>query len=121
MKLNVKNLDNQDVGRAVSGGFVYRGRQAPELHGKYVFGDIVDGRVFYTNEREMRRGQKRAPVHQLVLFDKMGKQVTMQDLAGDPRVDLHFGTDRAGELYLLSKANGKIWKVTGATRSSVSR
>jgi hypothetical protein len=112
---------HQDVGRAVSGGFVYRGRQAPDLDGKYVFGDIVDGRVFYTNEREMRRGQKRAPVYQLVLFDKTGKQVTMQDLAGDQRVDLHFGIDRAGELYLLSKANGKIWKVTGATRSSVSR
>ena len=43
----------------------------------------------------------------------------MQQLAGparpgDPnRVDLRFGTDAAGELYLLAKANGKIWKVTG--------
>jgi hypothetical protein len=109
---------NQDVGRAVSGGFVYRGRQVTVLTGKYVFGDIVDGRLFYTNEREMRRGRKPAPLYQLTLFDKAGKEMTMQDLAGDKRVDLHLGTDAAGELYLLSKANGKIWKVTGARRST---
>ena len=40
----------------------------------------------------------------------------MQDLAGDPRVDLRFGSGGDGELYMLSKANGKIWKVTGAAR-----
>jgi hypothetical protein len=103
---------NSDSGHAVSGGFVYRGRQVPALKDKYVFGDIVDGRVFYTNEREMRRGQKPAPVYQLMLFDKTGRPVTMPDLAGDKRVDLHLGSDGAGELYLLSKANGKAWKIT---------
>lgn len=39
----------------------------------------------------------------------------MQELAGDSRVDLRFGSSN-GELYILSKANGKIWKVTGARR-----
>jgi hypothetical protein len=38
--------------------------------------------------------------------------------AGDARVDLRFGIDRAGELYILSKANGKIWKVTGVMGSA---
>ncbi|MCW2917047.1 MAG: hypothetical protein JWN52_5115 [Actinomycetia bacterium] len=104
---------NADVGRAISGGYVYRGHKVPELYGKYVFGDLVDGRVLYTNEREMRRGQQRAPIYQLMVFDKTGKRLTMQDLAGDKRVDLRFGTDSRGELYLISKANGKIWKVTG--------
>jgi glucose/arabinose dehydrogenase len=104
---------NQDSGHAISGGYVYRGHKIPELYGTYLFGDLVDGRVFYTNEREMRRGQQRAPVYQLMVFDRTGKRVTMQDLAGDKRVDLRFGTDDHGELYLISKANGKIWKVTG--------
>ncbi|MFS8478624.1 MAG: PQQ-dependent sugar dehydrogenase [Micromonosporaceae bacterium] len=109
-----------DVGRAVVGGFVYRGKQVPELKGKYVFGDIVDGRVFYTEAAQMRRNKKRmAPIHQMMLFDTTGRHVTMQQLAGagapgDPnRVDLRFGSDAAGELYLLAKANGKIWKVVG--------
>jgi hypothetical protein len=39
--------------------------------------------------------------------------VTMQQLAGSSRVDLRFGIDSQGELYILSKANGKIWKVAG--------
>ncbi|MEU0484386.1 PQQ-dependent sugar dehydrogenase, partial [Streptosporangium sp. NPDC006013] len=102
-----------DVGRGISGGFVYRGHKAPELRGKYLFGDIVTGRIFYTAEREMRIGAERAPIHELMVYDRTGKRVTMRDLAGDARIDFRFGRDTAGELYILSKANGKIWKVTG--------
>ncbi|KAB1934494.1 hypothetical protein F8271_23310 [Micromonospora sp. ALFpr18c] len=108
-----------DVGVAVAGGFVYRGRALPALRGKYVFGDLVDGRVLYTEANEMRRGRGLAPIHQLALFGAAGGPVRMRDLSGpgapgDPnRVDLRFGTDAAGELYLVAKANGKIWKVTG--------
>ncbi|HLL65727.1 MAG TPA: PQQ-dependent sugar dehydrogenase [Micromonosporaceae bacterium] len=102
-----------DSGHAISGGFVYRGSNVPALRGKYVFGDLVDGRVFYTNERDMRRGRPMARLYELKIFDRTGTRVTMPHLAGDARVDLRFGTDRAGELYLLSKANGKVWKVTG--------
>ncbi|MDG4798212.1 PQQ-dependent sugar dehydrogenase [Micromonospora sp. WMMD1082] len=108
-----------DVGVAVAGGFVYRGRSLPALKGKYVFGDLVDGQVFYTEANRMRRGADPAPLHKLALFDPAGNPVRMQDLSapgapGNPeRVDLRFGTDAAGELYILAKANGKIWKVTG--------
>ncbi|GAA3920095.1 PQQ-dependent sugar dehydrogenase [Actinoplanes auranticolor] len=108
-----------DVGVAVAGGFVYRGRDVPALRGKYVFGDLVDGRVLYTEASEMRRGRPAATIHRLQLFDASGTAVRMQDLSGpgapgDPnRVDLRFGTDARGELYLLAKANGKVWKVTG--------
>lgn len=80
-----------------------------------MFGDGVDGRIFYAESAEMRRGDKRlAKIYEFLLFDGTGKQVTMQDLAGDPRVDLRLGSGTDGELYILSKANGKIWKVTGA-------
>ena len=37
--------------RAVVGGFVYRGHDLPALRGKYVFGDLVDGRLFYTEAK----------------------------------------------------------------------
>lgn len=109
-----------DVGVAVAGGFVYRGAAIPKLRGKYVFGDLVDGRVMYAETTQMQRGKGLAPLHQLALYDTSGNLVTMRDLStpgsvGDPkRVDLRFGTDAAGELYIVSKANGKIWKVTGS-------
>ncbi|SNY54713.1 Glucose/arabinose dehydrogenase, beta-propeller fold [Paractinoplanes atraurantiacus] len=109
-----------DVGVAVAGGFVYRGTDIPKLRGKYIFGDLVAGTVFYTEASEMRRGQAPATIHRLHLFTPQGQSVRMQELSspgapGDPnRVDLRFGTDAKGELYILAKANGKIWKVTGA-------
>ncbi|RSM89602.1 hypothetical protein DMH04_06390 [Kibdelosporangium aridum] len=102
-----------DSGHAIVGGFVYRGKEIPELWGKYVFGDLVDGKLFYTNTHEMKRGGKLAPLYQLSLMDKAGRPMTMQDFAGDRRTDIRFGTNKTGDLFVLAKANGKIWKVTG--------
>jgi hypothetical protein len=109
---------NADVGHAVSGGFVYRGKGVRALAGKYLFADIVDGRVMYTEEREMRRspGARRARIHELLVFDSTGRAVSMAQLVGDKRVDLRFGRDAEGELYLLSKANGTVWKIVGTRR-----
>jgi hypothetical protein len=107
----------EDAGKAIVGGFVYRGTALPALRGKYVFGDIVDGRVYYTNEAEMVRGGALAPLYQLRISTAAGGDTSMAALAADSRVDLRLGIDRAGELYLLAKANGRIWKVTG-TRTS---
>jgi hypothetical protein len=89
----------------------------PALYGKYVFTDLVDGRIFYTEASEMRRGRPMATVHELMVYNAAGERVTMQQLVGHERVDLRFGRDGDGELYLLAKANGRIWKVT-ATRTS---
>ena len=107
-----------DSGHAVSGGFVYRGDDLRHLRGKYVFADLVDGRLFYTNAAEMRRGEPPATIYQLSLVDADGQTVTMRDLAGSTRVDLRFGSDADGELYISSKANGTIWQVTGASWAS---
>jgi hypothetical protein len=62
----------------------------------------------------MQRGKPRATIHELKLLDSTGRLMTMQELVGDPRIDLRFSVDSHNELYLLSKSNGKIWKVTGA-------
>jgi len=103
----------RDVGKAISGGFVYRGLRIPALFGKYLFADLVDGRILYTNANEMRRGARLATIHEMKVLDAAGLPVTMRDIVGDQRVDLRFGRDRHGELYLLAKSNGKVWKITG--------
>jgi hypothetical protein len=114
-----------DVGHGIVGGFVYRGRNVPALRGKYVFADLVTGRIFYTHENEMHTGSSgktRAPIYQLMLYDETGRRVTSQELMnadglGDPnRVDLRFGRDSDGELFLLSKGNGRIWRITGTKK-----
>jgi hypothetical protein len=43
----------QGGGDAIAGGFVYRGTALPDLRGKYVFGDISTGRIWYAEYNEM--------------------------------------------------------------------
>lgn len=116
-----------DVGVGISGGVVYRRHDLPDLYGKYIFGDIVDGRVMYTDVSEMRPGGARnadelATIHKMMIYNEAGQRVKITDLTGpgslgDPnRVDLRFSTDEAGHLYLIAKANGTIWRVVGTKR-----
>lgn len=101
---------DHDEGRAVVGGFVYRGDAIPELYGKYVFGDIVNGRIFYIDEDDMVQGQY-ATIHELTLLNQGGSEVTLLGLVGGGRTDLRLGIDAEGEIYILSKTSGDIWKL----------
>jgi glucose/arabinose dehydrogenase len=37
---------NHTIGRSVTGGFVYRGGELETLHGKYLYGDYISGRIW---------------------------------------------------------------------------
>ncbi len=103
-----------DSGNALMGGFVYRGSKIPSLRGKYIYGEGVKGLIYYAEEREMRAGKPMASTREMMVYAG-GQLTTLKALVNDPnRVDLRFGQDADGELYVLAKANGKIWKVTGA-------
>lgn len=108
---------NSDSGHAISGGLVYRGDVAG-LRGKYVFADLVEGRVFFSETDAMDdAAATEAPMSEVSLYDTSGKRMRMTDFVGDGRVDLRFGTDSNDDLYLLAKANGKIWKVVDTRRA----
>lgn len=107
---------SSDLGYAIAGGFVARDPALPALEGKYLFGDLVNGRVYYADVDAMRRGGPAATVHAVPLFTVGGVERTMAAFADSPRVDLRWGTDRTNAIYLLSKANGKIWKVVATRR-----
>ncbi|MDZ5660707.1 PQQ-dependent sugar dehydrogenase [Nocardioides sp. S-58] len=112
---------NADSGHAISGGHVHRG-DLHGLKGKYVFGDLVKGEVYYATASELRDDSDReATVHELQLYDTSGTRMRMSDFVGDGRVDLRFGTDSDRSLYLLAKANGKIWKVVDTRRAPVEK
>jgi hypothetical protein len=40
-------------GDAISSGYVYRGKAIPALQGKYIFGDISTGNIWYADYKEM--------------------------------------------------------------------
>jgi hypothetical protein len=113
---------DHDDGRAVTAGFVYRGRIAA-LQGKFVFGDIQNGRVFAADLAELKKAddgvpQTVAPIEeiQLSVRDANGRRVgvSMRELVdgtmgiGISRADLHIHRTGDGELLLTSRQDGMI-------------
>lgn len=63
----------QDGGDAIAGGFVYSGKRIPQLVGKFVFGDISTGRLWWADFKDMRAaddgvGRTVAPIHELQIW-----------------------------------------------------
>jgi glucose/arabinose dehydrogenase len=88
----VVDLPQASGEHSITGGFVYRGKAAPALEGKYVFGDFVSGRLFG-------------------LETQNGKAVQNSILAEGVGQISAFGTDAAQELYLCNYGTGKIMKL----------
>jgi hypothetical protein len=131
-------------GDAITSGYVYRGKIAA-LRGKYIFGDITTGHIWYVNYDEMLAADDGNPdtmakMHEVqIVWDRPGggkeQYSTMAPITeaayharggkepGLPgravisggRSDIHFCMDGEGELYILSKSDGIIRAVVGAT------
>jgi glucose/arabinose dehydrogenase len=102
---------DHDEGNAISGGFEYWGSSVPGLEGKYLFGDIVRGRLFYIETDKLAFGSTVAISEWQVKLD--GEIKSLVELAGTKRVDLRLGRDASGELYIFTKADGKIYRIIG--------
>lgn len=103
---------DHDEGVAVIGGFEYTGSLAPELKGKYVFGDMNNGRLFYLNVNEIKPGAM-ATIREFHIAVN-GAIVSTAQLSGSKRVDLRLGQDHEGEIYFFSKQDGKIYRFVSA-------
>ena len=80
---------------SVIGGHVYRGRAAPSLRGRYVYGDLCSGRVW-----SLRVVRGRAT-------DRRTERVVV------PLLLSSFGEDAGGELYAVSLEGGAIYRLAG--------
>jgi len=112
----VAQFDHSD-GDAINGGYVYRGKKHPLLQGKYLFGDITRGTVFYCDEAELEIGSL-AEIKKMQLKVN-GKETTMIELVGSGRVDLRIGIDNAEELYLMEKFGGRVYKIVSVSKNKV--
>jgi glucose/arabinose dehydrogenase/mono/diheme cytochrome c family protein len=99
---------DHDEGKAISGGYEYLGA-ITALKGKFLFGDIPTGRLFYINMADIKQGRFAPIMEWRVALN--GEVKTPKQLCGNDRVDLHFGRDAKGELYIMTKADGKIYKL----------
>lgn len=103
---------DHDEGKAISGGFEYQGKALPALKGKFLFGDIPSGRLFYVETADIKQGKQAVIKEWKITMN--GVPATLEHLSGTKRVDLHFGKDARGELYILTKADGKIYQIVSA-------
>ncbi|MBN3581567.1 PQQ-dependent sugar dehydrogenase [Algoriphagus aestuarii] len=76
-----------------------------QLKGKFIFGDILSGRLFFA---DLDQGPNPEVQSFKVKFE--GKELTMEELVGG-RVDLKFGIDGKKNVYIMSKNEGKIFKI----------
>jgi hypothetical protein len=74
-----------------------------------LFGDVYSGRLFYINMADIKPGKLATVSEWKVSLN--GKQQSLQKICGDNRVDLHFGKDDKGNIYILTKADGNIYKL----------
>lgn len=107
---------DHDEGNAICGGLEYWGTKLNDLKGKYLFGDIVKGRLFYVEMNDLSIG-KQATIKELRLTLN-GKTTTLVETTGSERVDVRFGRDDRGEMYILTKPDGKIYMIVGAATSN---
>ena len=100
-----------DLGKAITGGFVYRGKAIPRLHGMYVFGDIVTGRIFFAAAATSING--RLSSFSEIKLRYLGRERSLLEiLNGDTRANLRFGMDDRGAIYILTKRDGVIRKLS---------
>ena len=130
----------QGGGDAIGSGYVYRGKAVPELQGKYIFADISTGNIWWADYEEMLAAdsgnphkivamhpadvlrdrevyRSMAPITESVYHARGGKASGLPGIAAvsGGRSDIHFSIDADGELYIVSKSDGVIRAVVGAT------
>ena len=97
-------------GNAISGGFVYEG-DLTALKNKYIFGDIVNGRLFYVNIDPQLSD---STVYELTITQQ-GKETNLKEMSQEKRLHLRVAYDQfKKELYIITKVDGKIRRVVKA-------
>jgi glucose/arabinose dehydrogenase/mono/diheme cytochrome c family protein len=87
---------------AIIGGYVV---SSGPLKGKFVFGDVPSGRLFFVDLNVDNSQAQTWGIHY------QGKEMSLKELVGQDRVDLKFGIDSNKKLYLMSKTNGGVYQV----------
>ena len=91
--------DSESGYGSVTGGFVYRGQNAPSLYGKYIYADFIMGKIWAL---EITAEGK---TNELIHDSKANNSVT-----GNSRISVSaFGESEDGELYFSDRNTGKVF------------
>ncbi|NXN97265.1 HIPL1 protein, partial [Rhinopomastus cyanomelas] len=107
------------MGKSVTGGYVYRGCESPNLNGLYIFGDFMSGRLMSLKENRATREWQYSEIcmgtGQTCMFPGLINNYYQYIIS--------FAEDEAGELYFMSTGvpsatapKGVVYKVVDTSR-----
>ena len=111
-----------EEGHALATGFVYEGSEIASLQGKYVFANLVAGKLFVVDVDGLTPGTPAEFEEVRLTFN--GVERTLLDVVAYPdpyqlwhnanakRADVRLSVDHDGELYILTKGDGWIRRLT---------
>uniref|UniRef100_H3ASX4 HHIP like 1 n=1 Tax=Latimeria chalumnae TaxID=7897 RepID=H3ASX4_LATCH len=107
------------MGKSVTGGYVYRGCESPNLNGLYIFGDFMSGRLMSLNEN---RQTGEWVYHEICMGT--GQTCMFPGLINNYyQYIISFAEDEAGELYFMStgipsatSTAGVVYKIVDTSR-----
>lgn len=88
----------RDLGCSVTGGYVYRGADIPGLGGWYLYGDFCSNRVW------AMRWEGGEVLDHVEITDDLDPDGLIRGLAS-------FGEDARGEVYVISRGSGTVYRV----------
>uniref|UniRef100_F6TQQ8 HHIP like 2 n=1 Tax=Monodelphis domestica TaxID=13616 RepID=F6TQQ8_MONDO len=107
------------VGKSVTGGYVYRGCESPNLNGLYIFGDFMSGRLMALQEDERTNTWKK----QDICIGNTKACAFPGLISTYSKFIISFAEDEAGELYFLATSypsayapHGSIYKFVDPSR-----
>ncbi|XP_059807411.1 HHIP-like protein 1 isoform X1 [Hypanus sabinus] len=97
------------LGKSVTGGYVYRGCEMPNLNGLYIFGDFMSGRLMALKEDA---GSGRWQYQEICMGS--AKVCNFPKLINNYyQYIISFAEDEAGELYFMSTGNPSAYAPAG--------
>lgn len=104
-ELPVYSYDH-DVGRSITGGYVYRGKKYPSLCGVYLYGDFVSQAIWGI------RVKKEKVITHKTLFEAKSMLYLALDYFRDSGLLIStFGEDEDGEVYVAAYQSGRIYRI----------
>jgi glucose/arabinose dehydrogenase len=88
---------HHDIGKCIVGGYVYRGKQVPELYGAYLFADYVTGRIY-----ALRYDEQTAKVTKVQPVDPPSHSIGGFSFGPNGQSVFSFGEDADGEVYFTT-------------------
>ena len=101
---------DKDEGTAIGNGLFYYGEKLSHLKNHFLFTDFDNGKLYAVANKHIRQGSVLTAERLKLMYNGLTRP-TLQILNDDHRADLLLGSDKHGELFILTGRDGMIRKL----------